>query len=389
MGIVVILLVQLWSQPSVRLLGFGRYFAGYVPDPITDLTWNPAYIKTLGENVDTYNTPQIYAMTRVFNSATLIEQSQEEDLFVNEELASLYGVFPKLGLACRIGGWQRTDIRNYHYQDPWFYGQGGLLGSIRLCRWMKVGCEYSHSRNKRPDIFCNILWNTGSNPQEVTITQESGSNEFGIGIILTDREKIEMSISGKTDEEVRKLFSDVPYPFGYGSEGEVTTYEAHYNNTRVNARLRYMSNRFIYSANFTYMRNNIERDGINEYSDYSVGTIRPGAGVIYYPTEDLFVTASVIVLIDWIDDDAYTPSIWNQDKRIMFLIGLEAPISKILKFRLGNNLTYGFGYALGHRFINEPSLGLELTPYEKLTLNFATGNPLDYAFWYFGISFVL
>jgi hypothetical protein len=240
----------------------------------------------------------------------------------------------------------------------------------------------------RPDIFYNYVWTSG-NPQDVTITQESSSNEFGIGIILTNRKKLELSLSGKNDREIRNFFSDIPYPFGRGPEGELTAYEAHYDNSQINARLRYISDRFIYSANFTYMRKNIERDGINDYCDYSIGTVRPGTGIIYYPTNDLLVTASVIVLIDWIDNDAYTPSIWNWDKRIMFLTGFEAPILKILKFRFGNNFTYGFGYARGRRFINELSFGIDLMPYEKLTLNFATNDPLEFSHWYFGISFAL
>lgn len=389
MSTIILLLFQLWNQPSVRMLGFGKDFAGFIPDPITDLIWNPAYLKTFGEGTNSYNTPQVYSMMRAFSSTTLTEQIAGMEFYENEELISMYALYPKIGLACRFGAWQRIDIRNNYERELWPYGQAGFLGSLNVGRWVKIGGEYNHSWNNGPDWFRVSIADSLGYPQAVAITQSNCSNEIGFGIILSNYKNWQLSLSGKKNWEIDSFTSDTPYPFGRGPEGESTTFKAHYDDLQFNARLRYMPNRFIFSSNFNYMRKRIERDGLNHFMDYYLTSVRPGIGAIFYPKDDLFVMASITYALNRVDYSAYTPSTRITAQKVIGLVGFETVLSRILKFRFGSTLTYMYLYQSDHQFKNELSFGIDITPYEKLTLNFATINPLEYSFWYFGVSFAL
>jgi len=181
-----LMVFQLWTQPSVRILGLGREFAGFIPDPITDLIYNPAYLKTFVRDQKSFDVPQTYIMMRSFNSTTLIEQKSELEFFENEELLSLFGLYPKIGVAGRFGAWQRVDIRGCLKYGLWPYGQSGLLYAFNICKWIKFGGEYNCSWNNGPDWLCISMSDTLGNPQTAEITHSEWSNEIGFGILITN-----------------------------------------------------------------------------------------------------------------------------------------------------------------------------------------------------------
>lgn len=389
MSAIILLLFQLWNQPSVRMLGFGKDFAGFIPDPITDLSRNPAYLKTFGEGTNSHNTPQVYSMMRAFSTTALAEQIPDIEFYENEELGSIYALYPKIGFACRLGAWQRMDLGTYYdYRRLWPYGQTGFLGSLDIGKWITIGTEYNCSWNTRPDSFRLGVGDSLGQLQPVHITKLVWSNEIGFGMILTGKKIWQLSISGKKNWETRNLTSDIPFPFGRGPEGELTAYKAHYDDFQFNTRLRYMPNRFIYSATISYFRKRIERDGVNHTMDYYFESARPGIGIVFYPRNDLFIVTSMAYALNKINYAAY-PGTSTIAQKVIGLIGFESVLSRVLKFRFGSTLTYMYLYQSDHQFKNELSFGIDITPHEKLTFNFATINPLEYSFWYFGLSFAL
>jgi|GEM_PF-5904972 len=186
MGLVIILLFQLWNQPSVRMLGFGKDFAGFIPDPITDLLRNPAYLKTFGQDDRSFDVLQMYAMIRSFNSTALDTQLLGLEFFEREELLSLFVLYPKIGLAYRVGSWQRWDHRDYSEFEPWLYGQEGFLGALNIGRLIKVGAEYSFSWNNEPDWIYLYKYDTLGIRQKASVTHLEWSNESGLGITITN-----------------------------------------------------------------------------------------------------------------------------------------------------------------------------------------------------------
>ena len=68
----IVLLLQLWTQPSVRILGLGTDFAGYIPDPMTDVLRNPAYLKGFGYSYDgSHSSLQIYTVMQKYRGRGL------------------------------------------------------------------------------------------------------------------------------------------------------------------------------------------------------------------------------------------------------------------------------------------------------------------------------
>ncbi|UCG30928.1 MAG: hypothetical protein JSV53_03380 [candidate division WOR-3 bacterium] len=368
------LLVQLWSQPSVRMLGFGRYFAGYVPDPITDLTWNPAYMKTLGENVDTYNTPQIYAMTRIFTTNELTNQTPNMEFWENDELMSLFALYPKIGVALRLGAWQRSDVRSYYTPELWAYGQAGILGSLGITQRIKVGVEYSASWNNKPDWIYLEKHDTLGIIQDAVLTHSEWSDQIGLGIILTDNMNWEISLSGRSNWETNSFIADTIEWFW--PQHETVQFDEQYNDMQVNARLRLLFRKLKVTLDWKYA-----------YKDCRArNSMRPGLGITYYPMSNIFVIGGLTYVVN---KSSQGGTSWIRERRLIGLAGFEARFSPILTFRIGNTTTYTYYHEIYHQLTNEISFGIDLIPYEKLKLNFATSNPFEYSCWYFGVSFAL
>lgn len=231
----VIILFQLWTQPSVRILGFGREFAGFIPDPLTDLLRNPAYLKTFRETEKNFDTPQTYFMMRSFNSTTLIEKGSELEFFENEELLSLFGLYPRIGVAGRFGAWQRVDLRSYRKYGLWPYGQSGLLYALNIGKQIKLGSEYNCSWNNGPDWIYIDIADTLGHPQSAVIIHSEWSNEIGLGIIIADNIKWQFSCAGKKNSEDNNFTADTTGWFW--PEDEQTEFENRYQNYYFNCDL--------------------------------------------------------------------------------------------------------------------------------------------------------
>jgi hypothetical protein len=386
-GIVLILLFQLWTQPSTRILGLGNYYADYVPDRITDLLHNPAYLKINNEDIE-YCLPLIYSTLRSLNSMTLNDIMTDKEFYDNEELISFGIIYPKLGVAGRYGKWQRRTGIDFG-ADGYLrlFGQAGFNGAFKILKCIYIGGEYNFSWNNRPDNFILDISDSLGHQHYAFITEMVWSNEVGMGFVLTHKNLWELSISGKKNYEKENFTSSIPFPFERGPEGLLTVFKAGYYDLKFNAKLRFTQKKFAHVANFSCFQKEIVRDGVNHNMDYYLTTFRPGIGTVYYPRRNILTIGSVLYEIDNINHVAY-PGTGTLDKKIIGLMGFEAQLSQNIKFRFGNTLIYIFPYN-PYQIKNEISFGIDIMPYENLTFNVASQNPLDYAFWFFGVSFKL
>ena len=107
MGTIILLLFQLWNQPSVRMLGFGEEFVGFIPDPITDLILNPANLKDIGRDRydETFESLQIYTITQRFEESFDSVFNEDIRTFLSEVRKPLSCLifYPKLGLGFKGG----------------------------------------------------------------------------------------------------------------------------------------------------------------------------------------------------------------------------------------------------------------------------------------------
>jgi hypothetical protein len=374
--------MQLWNQPSVRMLGFGRYFAGYIPDPITDLTWNPAYLKTFGEDTASYNTAQIYGMARAFNSNDLSNETAGMQFYESEELVSIYALWPKIGLAWRLGAWQRRDIRDYNNVELWPYGQAGMMGCVGITRYVKVGLEYSGSWNNQPDWISRIKMDSLGIPYDAEFSHLERSDQVGLGILLTDNVQWELSLSGKKNWEVDSFKADTAE---YWRQNEQIVFEDRYDDIQLNARFKFALRKLVVLLSLKYFRKDYIQSFDIDWDSYRTA-IRPGLGIVYYVNKDVLVLAALDYGVNKAGTQAY---LGTESRQLMGLAGFEARLSPLIIFRVGNTLTYTYYAETYHSFKNEISFGIDLRPYEKLTFYFATNDPLEYSQWYFGISFAL
>jgi len=384
MGITLLFLFQLWTQPSTRIMGFGNNFADFVPDYINDFIQNPAYLKIMNEYAE-YNFPQVYSSIRSFNSTTSTEIMSDKEFYDNDELMSIGFLYPKLGLAGRYGIWQRRTGIGYG-SDGFLrlFGQAGLSGALNILKWINIGGEYNCSWNNRPDSLILITYDSLGG-YYAHISELIWSNEIGIGILL-HKNPLEFSASGKINYENENFTSDIPFYFERGPEGLLTAFETNYYDLKFNTRLRYNPNNFTHTINFNCFRKQIARDGVNHSMDYYLTAFRPGIGTVYYPKKNFLTIASVSYEIDNIDYVVY-PGTTTTDQNVIGLIGFEAQLSRILNFRFGNTLSYNSHYGI-KQTKNDICFGVDIMPYEKMIFNIATSNPLDYKYYFFGINFI-
>jgi len=391
-----LMVFQLWTQPSVRILGFGREFAGFIPDPITDLIYNPAYLKEIGYGYDkTFNSLQVYMLTQTLGDTVYLESSISY-LFRTggaHEPLSLLVFYPKLGLGFRVGAMWRIDERNKHYPELWLYGQEGFFGALRIGRYLKIGGEYNFSWNNQPDEYEIQEWDSLGNQYMGNINHTETSNELGFGLLIGGG-LLQLAISGKKDWELNSFAVDFWEP----------QYDITWSDTRGDSRLflklqggvnflkvvlkcnyrEWLWNRRIY-----YAPQNLFIDDTVKFSSF-----KSGVSVLYSPFRDIIVSAAVIYNIEKFKD-----GIDYCTKSFIVPVGFERSFGHILKFRFGNTFTFNhtksfdpyilYPYIFKYDIYNNVNFGLDLYPYQRLNFYFATRDPLNYKQWFFGLSFAL
>ncbi|MGB9722232.1 MAG: hypothetical protein ACPL28_12230 [bacterium] len=362
----------------MRILGFGREFAGFVPDPITDFIYNPAYLKTFGENSKSFNRLQIYSFMRFFNSMMLLQPQSDLEFFEKDELLSLFVLYPKIGLAYRIGAWQRLDERSYYKLEPWLYGQEGFLYSLNIGKWLKLGVEYNFSWNNAPDWYNIIKYDSVGNPREASIMHLEWSNEGGMGIILTDNKNWRFALAGKKNWETNSFTADTTFWF-YWPKDEPVVWNNNYTEFHLNSNFRLDIKRISIGMVLKYYRL------YNELGDYfdSRYSYRPGLGIIFYLDNSLLLISAVSYALNKRDD-------FTTSRKLIFPVGFEKEFSTILNFRFGDTFVYEYRYDTAIFIIrNIINTGLDIKPHQKLYLHFATSNLFSDDIWHFGLSFVL
>ncbi len=373
----IFILFQLWTQPSVRMLGFDKEFAGFIPDPITDLIYNPAYLKTFGKADKSFNTLQIYSAMSTFNSTMLYNQNPDLEFFENKELLSLFVLYPKIGFAYRVGAWQRFDYRNYYELEPWLYGQEGFLYSLGIGKWVKLGVEYSFSWNNGPDWYNIIIYDSLDNPHEASIMHLEWSNEGGIGIILTGNNNWQFTLAGKKNWEIDSFAADTTW--FYWPEDCSPAWDREYSDFYINSNFRVNITQLIIIAGTKYYEKNCAYFNSINSRLYSY---RPGLGIIFQPNNNLFVIGAITYALNKRDD-------YITSRKLIIPVGFDRKFSPILNFRFGNTFIYEYYCETYNLFKNKVNLGLDINPYEKLCLYFATQNLFDNSAWLFGLSFAL
>lgn len=144
-------------------------------------------------------------------------------------------------------------------------------------------------------------------------------------------------------------------------------------------------------SHLNYFRKDEEKNFEHFFYHYSnnnrsLSSFRPGIGAIYQTFNDLFVIAAVIYVVnkEW-------STTWSEisDRKLIIPFGFEKEFSPTITFRFGNTISYIYHYELYHRFKNEINFGLEMKPYKKLSLLFATQKLFDDSGWFFGLTFAL
>lgn len=373
--ILIVILFQLWTQPSVRILGFGREFAGFIPDPITDLIYNPAYLKMFGKDNLSFNGLQIYSSMKRLNSVSPDTTIVDLEFFEYKELLSLFVLYPKIGLAYRVGAWQRFDYRNYYELEPWLYGQEGFLCAFNIGKWIKLGAEYSFSWNNGPDWYNIVKYDSLNNPHEAAIVHLEWSNEGGLGIILSDNNKWQFAFAGKKNWEIDSFAADTTF-WVYWPKNEASEWIRNYGDFQIISDFRIRIAQVSISADMKYCERN--NHSTNSYRC----SYRPGLGIIYQPNNNLLVIGAITYA--WSRRDNFTYS-----QKIIIPVGFERKFGTDLNFRFGDTFIYEYYDGIYFYAKNKINLGLDLDVYKNLRLFFATQNLFENNGWLFGLNFSL
>jgi hypothetical protein len=379
-------IIQLWNQPSVRILGFGKEFAGFIPDQVTDLLHNPAYLKT-GKDSETHDGLQIHSMMRPFISTDLATQTSNLEFFETDELLSLFILYPKVGIGYRIGAWQRNECRSYFEVEPWLFVQQGFIYSMRIRKYFNLGIEYNFSWNNRPDRFDIVVKGTIHNWDWIERKfRWEWSNEGGLGILLSNNTDWQFSFACKKNWEVDSYYVDT-LSFTPCPDGRPLNYESRYSDFQSNAKIKYLAKKYKIIFQLSYFEKNIKAwqwyYEQHKFECKNATHWKPGLGFIYQLSDNVFVNTAIIYAID---------TRWTQSniKKLIIPVSFEMDASPRLKCRFGDVFTYS--YSLGYYpnpyyyFKNELNLGLDIKPYEKLIFSLATSIRTNSFEWFFGLG---
>lgn len=385
MGLITIILFHLWTQPSVRMLGFGEDFAGFIPDPITDLLRNPACLEDFGVGYEaSYNSLQIHTIIQKFDEldSTYIDTTESHSFGTAEPL-SVFLLYPKFGLGFRLGAFMRYGERNHSQLEPWLYRQDGFVGALNLSKYIKIGGEYNYSWNDTPDEYYVTVWDTLNNTYDAPIYRGQTSNEFGLGIIIGDNKIWQLAVSARRNLE-KDSFEALFFPqewqrewterreekfFFSRIEGNFHSYMIvvkcdYIGKTRVQRRYYFPEDSF--NLKFSSFESGLAIQ--NQLDDYLMISV----GIIYCTHE-------------------YTD---YHTKGFIIPVGFERKVGSVLTFRFGNAFIYNhaeteLNTTLRFDIKNEMNFGLEFQPYDKMCLYLATQDPLNYRRWFLGLSFAL
>lgn len=389
MSTIILLLFQLWNQPSVRMLGFGKDFAGFVPDPITDLLRNPAYLKEFGTCDATFNSLQIYASTRNFDKIMdSVNYGDVRSVFDTDDQLSFIAFYPKIGIGCKMGAFTRIDERNNLNRENWLYGQKGLFGAFQLGKYLRIGGEYNYSWNDKPDKFRVQFYDTSYNLRSATISHGERSNEWAGGIIIGDQtsKNWQLAISYKKNSEIDTFLANTVYewPDEWLSEWNERHEDSYFYAKFAVSHQNY---KVIWQFNY-YDRLRIQKVYFMPADSFitRLEVFEPGMGFLYQPQRDITLVAAVICS-EW-------RHLGSPTSGLIIPVGVEKSFGESITCRFGNTFTYRTKYfykgtEYDYHIKNELNFGLDFRPYEKLNLYLATTNPFEYSAWLFGLSFAL
>lgn len=383
MTLLLFCLSLLWNHPSVRLLGFGQGFDHFIPDPITDIIRNPAFLKQFD-----YDNPLFYTVAQPFenvDSVYLYDRFLRLDLFETAEPLSLMLLYPKVGIGFRLGAWTRFDEDRC---AKWFYGQAGTIGAMNLGKYIKIGAEYDFSWNNQPDdrIFSPYVY------KSVCIHHYENSNEFGFGVVVGNN-KWQLSVSAKNNWEIDKYRAETSQNLRYWYYWPVewpSRWSEKRTDLRILSNLIFKSSYFTIIIHFSHYYYKWFRRYLcwtpQFYYDYreTFSSEEPGVTFLYKPTNDMFIFTGMSY---W----RYGESSYVEVENVVIPVGFEKKLNSLLTLRFGDTFVITRNYMYWQELLlkNEINFGFDIKPYKKLTFSCAIDDPLKFRKWFFGLHFSL
>lgn len=388
-----LMMIQLWNQPSVRMLGFGRHFEGFIPDPITDLMWNPASLKEFGSGYeDTFNSLQIYSIMQIMGDidSTVYPDHIKSIFLRTAEPLALLVFYPKIGLGFRSGAFVRYDERNYSDIEQHLYGQDGFFGALNLGRFVKIGGEFNWSWNNQPDEFYVTVWDSINDEYSTTVSHWELSKEVGAGILMSDNGIWRLSLSARKNWEKNMFYGHrILWPDDWQQEwNERREYLRSFVKLEINVHPLKVVLKYDYCDDVLVYRRYYEPEdsSIFEFSSY-----RPGIAVLYLPHTDIIVSGGFL--------HDYHKYELHYVRSLIIPVAFETNLNARLKFRFGATCMYvhkdTYSWIVVSPSIeesylkNDINLGVDFHLYDKMCLYLATQDLLNYKSWFFGFSFAL
>lgn len=398
MNMFILLLFQLWNQPSLRIFGFGEYFEGLIPDPITDLSTNPAFIKDIGEKYGgTFPTPQIYTKYQRFDDidSIYIANDHDQPLLLSTEPINIYALYPKLGIGFRSGLIIRNEQRTYDKIERWIYGENGFIVGYKINKYLQAGAEYNFSWKTSPIWYMVTVWDTLENGDVEFRDEQLWSNsrglEGGIGLKINFFKNVWLSQSIKYYDETIWYNAHHFFPRNW-----LRNWENNNTGFKSYTQFCFETNFFKVKASYSFIENSLQLrnyyppydSSINKYPEYC-----PKVGLILTPVGNVMIAGACVY--------DYQKYYYYFKQRLIFPVGLENKINEHFTFRLGTSFSYIFRDTYRWiavwppttdiDFFSEFTLGVDYHPYEKMSLFFVSQDifKINYKKWLFGLEFCL